>query len=118
VEQKIQMLIQFVVRTIGPILLRGGLGGGGGGGAATTGTASRDDDFDDFDDDDDKTNDPNKGIVSISLPTFAPDNDDDSSNSSPASALSDSAAAASSRINLLESFNDNVSQSSEAPSIR
>lgn len=106
------MLIQFVVRTIGPILLRGGLGGGGAGGGTTTGTSSRDDDFDDFDDDDDKANevdDSNKSKVAISLPTFAPDNPDDSASPSPSAALAASTAAP--RINLLDdSFDDNESQ--------
>ncbi|KAG5683179.1 hypothetical protein PVAND_012475 [Polypedilum vanderplanki] len=74
-EQKLQMLIQFVVRTIGPILLRGGLGGGATG--ATTSRSNIDDDFDDFDDDDNEVDDKKKDDdkVNISLPTFKPDTD-------------------------------------------
>lgn len=83
------MLIPIILRTVGPILLQGGLGGLGGGGAA--GANSFDDDDDDLDDDDDDDDDSksngdagkssvsnkNGSKVSISLPTFAPDTDDD-----------------------------------------
>ncbi|CAO1397431.1 unnamed protein product [Diamesa serratosioi] len=71
VEQKVNMIASFFIRTIGPILLRGGLGGAGG----TTNTQSRtkptdDDDFDDFPSSEETGT---KGSVKISLPTFAPD---------------------------------------------
>lgn len=84
IQQKIQMLLPVVLRTLGPILLRSGIGGLGGGGATTSTT--NDDDFGDDDDSDgDSTSDGNastkKGSngrkVSISLPTFPPDVDDD-----------------------------------------
>ncbi|KXJ77151.1 hypothetical protein RP20_CCG008239 [Aedes albopictus] len=88
-DQKIQMITSYLFRTLGPILLRSGLGGGAGGNAGGRGTT--DDDFDaDFDDDDDTKasadsdkNDSNSSSddggrkVSISLPTFPPSNDDD-----------------------------------------
>lgn len=84
-DQKIQMITSYLFRTIGPILLRSGLGGGAGGNAGGRGTT--DDDFDaDFDDDDDKASDSDKNDsnsseggrkVSIDLPTFPPSSDDD-----------------------------------------
>lgn len=108
------MLIQFAIRTFGPILLRGGLGGGGG--TSTTNTASRkdDDDFDDFDDDDNEVEDKNKSKVSISLPTFAPESPESSSSVIPLSSDEESAPA---RINLFnDSFDDDSSSSStQAP---
>jgi hypothetical protein len=110
VEQKLQAVIQFLVRTIGPVLLRGGLGGGAG--AATPSRAS-DDDFDDFDDDDDDssnkidTDSAKKETVNISLPTFRPD-------SAPASSASTSSEAT--RVNLLESFDDEKTSSTTAAS--
>lgn len=83
-DQKIQMITSYLFRTIGPILLRSGLGGGAGGDNAGS-RGSTDDDFDDdFDDDDDDKNisSDNGRKVSISLPTFPPstdssDSDDD-----------------------------------------
>ncbi|XP_058814053.1 dentin sialophosphoprotein [Topomyia yanbarensis] len=84
-DQKIQMITSYLFRTIGPILLRSGLGGGAGG-ANAGGRGTADDDFDDdFDDDDDtdknvSSDDGRK--VSISLPTFPPSSDDDDEKSS------------------------------------
>lgn len=68
------MLLPFLLRTFGPILLRSGLGGLGGGGGGNSNPS-----FDDDDDDDDENNvsGSNGRKVSISLPTFAPDDDDD-----------------------------------------
>lgn len=87
IEEKVQLILPIILRNVGPLLLRGGLGGlsGGGGGGA----ASNDDD--DFEDDDDSGSDSvssNDGStstregaggrkVSISLPTFPPDTDED-----------------------------------------
>lgn len=110
-EQKVQMITSFFIRTIGPILLRGAVGGTGG----TTNTASRskptdDDDFDDFASSEETGT---KSNVKISLPTFAPDsaedeNDDDDKN---ASSLTKPAintrASEPARINLLDSSFDN-----------
>uniref|UniRef100_A0A182RYU3 Uncharacterized protein n=1 Tax=Anopheles funestus TaxID=62324 RepID=A0A182RYU3_ANOFN len=82
-DQKIQMITSYLFRTIGPILLRSGLGlsGGGAGGTGNNrGTSSDDDDDDfDFDDDDDSADSGKDGKpkVSISLPTFPPSDDDD-----------------------------------------
>lgn len=106
------MLIQFAIRTFGPILLRGGLGGGG---ASTTNTATKkdDDDFDDFDDDDNEVDDKNKSKVSISLPTFAPETAEASSTTSVVPLSDDSAVPA--RLNLFDSFNDDNSSSTQAP---
>ncbi|XP_058064320.1 putative lysozyme-like protein [Anopheles bellator] len=109
-DQKIQMITSYLFRTIGPILLRSGLGlggggAGGGGGDSNRGSSGDDDDDDfDFDDDDDSsssssdTKKPSSGggggssgpKVSISLPTFPPstgldDADDDGSSSKGAS---------------------------------
>ncbi|XP_052873136.1 dentin sialophosphoprotein [Anopheles cruzii] len=106
-DQKIQMITSYLFRTIGPILLRSGLGlggGGAGGGTDSNRGSSSDDDDDDFDFDDDDDNDssdtkkPSSGgggssggpKVSISLPTFPPstgldDDDDDSSSKGPSS---------------------------------
>ncbi|XP_037029657.1 nucleolin isoform X3 [Bradysia coprophila] len=84
VEQKIQMLIPIVLRTVGPIFLRSGLGGLGG--AGTNNSPSFDDDDEDDDDDDKETKDDNSisgangRKVSISLPTFPPDDDEDEDN--------------------------------------
>ncbi|XP_058443007.1 nuclear pore complex protein DDB_G0274915 isoform X3 [Malaya genurostris] len=78
-DQKIQMITSYLFRTLGPIILRSGLGGGGGG-ANTGGRGTADDDFDDdFDDDDTDKNvsSDNSRKVSISLPTFPPSSDDD-----------------------------------------
>lgn len=111
------MLIQFAIRTIGPILLRGGLGGGGGM-TATTDKKSDDDDFDDFDDDDNEVENKDKSKVSIALPTFAPDSAEDpsSSASAVASAVTDDSSVPS-RIDLFDSFDD-ASSSSTQVSVR
>ncbi|KAJ6640285.1 hypothetical protein Bhyg_13035 [Pseudolycoriella hygida] len=83
VEQKIQMLIPIVLRTVGPIFLRSGLGGLGGAGNNKA-PSFDDDDEDDDDNEDDKVSKDENTIsgangrkVSISLPTFPPDDDDD-----------------------------------------
>lgn len=110
------MLIQFLVRTIGPILLRGGLGGGN---TATTQSRNNiDDDFDDFDnDDDDDTKSSevdDKSKVAISLPTFAPEKTDGSSSTATETASTLFAVTPttdSSRINLLDSDFENQSTS-------
>jgi hypothetical protein len=101
------MLIQFVVRTIGPVLLRGGLGGGNT--ASTDTQSSKKDDFDDFDDFDDnnEVEDKNKSAVSISLPTFAPDSVE-SSVSSSSSAVAESSADVS-KPNDLDPFDEQSS---------
>jgi hypothetical protein len=69
------MITAYLFRTIGPIILRSGLGGGLGGGGQTNNKGKDDDDDDDFgsdeDDDDDKEDGDRK--VSISLPTFPPE---------------------------------------------
>lgn len=80
IQQKIQLILPVLLRTIGPILLRSGIGGGGGGGGTSTSTSNDDDDEDDNgtvsgDSKTRKTN--NGGKVSISLPTFPPDDDED-----------------------------------------
>ena len=108
------MLIQFVVRTIGPILLRGGLGGGNT--ASTSNKNNVDDDFDDFDNDDDDNNevdDKSKDKVNISLPTFAPEKADASTTtaSSATSTSQISTVTESARINLLDSDDFNQSTS-------
>lgn len=110
------MIIQFAVRTFGPILLRGGLGGGGA--STTTSTESRtgDDDFDDFDDSSENDVDDSKKKVSVSLPTFAPDTPENKSDS-PVSALSTSVDAPA-RIDLFDSFDDFDSSSTQASSVR
>lgn len=68
----------IILRSVGPALLRGGLGGLSGGGGGTTSSNGHDDD-DDFDDDEGTNvkegSDGSK--VSVSLPTFPPDTDDD-----------------------------------------
>ncbi|XP_055632478.1 uncharacterized protein LOC129772960 isoform X2 [Toxorhynchites rutilus septentrionalis] len=81
-DQKIQMITSYLFRTLGPIILRSGLGGGGGGANAGGRDTTKDDFDDDFDDDDD--DDSKKNIssdsgrkVSISLPTLPPSSDDD-----------------------------------------
>uniref|UniRef100_A0A182KGZ2 Uncharacterized protein n=1 Tax=Anopheles christyi TaxID=43041 RepID=A0A182KGZ2_9DIPT len=78
------MITSYLFRTIGPILLRSGLGlgGGNGGGDSNSNRGSSDDDDDfDFDDDDDDSStdskDSSKPKVSISLPTFPPSDDSD-----------------------------------------
>uniref|UniRef100_A0A182MCY0 Uncharacterized protein n=1 Tax=Anopheles culicifacies TaxID=139723 RepID=A0A182MCY0_9DIPT len=74
------MITSYLFRTIGPILLRSGLGlsGGGAGGTDNNRGSSSDDDDDDFDfDDDDDSGKDSKPKVSISLPTFPPSDDDD-----------------------------------------
>ncbi|XP_052900453.1 uncharacterized protein LOC128306863 [Anopheles moucheti] len=81
-DQKIQMITSYLFRTIGPILLRSGLGLSGGGAGGTDnnrGSSSDDDDDFDFDDDDDSADSGKDGKpkVSISLPTFPPSDDDD-----------------------------------------
>lgn len=84
-DQKIQMITSYLFRTLGPILLRSGLGGGAAGGDSAGSRGSTDDDFDDdFDDDDDDKNisSDNGRKVSISLPTFPPSSDDDEKASS------------------------------------
>ena len=105
------MITSFLIRTIGPILLRNATGGGAGG----TTTKAPEDDFDDFGSDED-TNDnevsnkidinSNGSKVSISLPTFAPDSD--SLNDSSSSQLTDktTTVATPARINLLTTFDD------------
>lgn len=112
VEQKLQMIIQFAIRTFGPILLQGGLGGGGG--TSNTATKKDDDDFDDFDDDDNEVENKNKSKVSISLPTFAPETAEASSSSSVVPLSSDESSAPA-RLNLFDSFDDDNSSSTQAP---
>lgn len=96
-DQKIQMITSYLFRTIGPILLRSGLGGGAGGtGAGKSG--STDDDFDDdFDDDDDDKNISSDSgrKVSISLPTFPPSTDADADSDDADDSASGSTAATS-----------------------
>ena len=98
------MIIQFAVRTFGPILLRGGLGGGG---ASTTNTETQkaDDDFDDFDDSAENEVDDKKNKVSISLPTFAP-----------ATPTIKSELTAPARVDLFDSFEDDTSSSTSTTS--
>lgn len=74
IEQKIQSIVQVLFRTIGPLLLRGGLGGGAGGGGASGATTSSsfDDDFDDSDEDAASNSGTNGRKVAVSLPTFPP----------------------------------------------
>lgn len=79
IEEKIQLILPIILRNVGPLLLRGGLGGLSGGGAATN-PNDDDDDDDDFNDGNSNTSvkegdDGRK--VSISLPTFPPDVDDE-----------------------------------------
>jgi hypothetical protein len=101
------MIIQFFVRTLGPILLRsGGLGGGG----TSTPTDNKDDDFDDFDNDDNEIESSSsssiaseKGRLSINLPTFAPDTED-----VPAS-FSSSTSTTPTKVELFDSFEDESS---------
>lgn len=79
IEEKIQLILPIILRNVGPLLLRGGLGGLSGGGGSTS--------TDDDEDDDDDFNDGNSNTsvkegedgrkVSIVLPTFPPDIDDD-----------------------------------------
>lgn len=112
------MIIQFAVRTFGPILLQGGLGGGGG---ATGGTNSQkaDDDFDDFDDDSSENDvDADKDKVAISLPTYSPEKLDGTSLAA-FSAPSASVDAAPDRIDLFgdDSFDDDTSSSSTQSSL-
>lgn len=111
-EQKVQMITSFFIRTIGPILLRGAVGGAGG----TTNTDSRnkatdDDDFDDFASSEETgTKSTN---VKISLPTFAPDSAEDENEDDDKNALSLPKSATNirssepARINLLDSSFDN-----------
>ncbi|GAB0089316.1 hypothetical protein DMENIID0001_038350 [Sergentomyia squamirostris] len=71
IEQKIQMILPVLIRTVGPILLRGGLGGASGGGTGGASSTS-------FDDDDDTgSNGGSDRKVSVSLPVFEPGSDDD-----------------------------------------
>lgn len=112
------MLIQFAIRTFGPILLRGGLGGGGGMSTTNTGSRNDADDFDDFDDDDNEVDDKDKdkSKVSISLPTFAPDAPDSSSTKSVV-ALGDNdddTFGSPARLDLFDSFDDDNSSSTQA----
>jgi hypothetical protein len=75
-DQKIQMITSVLFRTIGPLILRSGLGGGGGAGGANTNSSFDDDDDDD--DDDKKSNMSRSGSkVRVSLPTFPPDSEED-----------------------------------------
>uniref|UniRef100_A0A8D8AN31 (northern house mosquito) hypothetical protein n=1 Tax=Culex pipiens TaxID=7175 RepID=A0A8D8AN31_CULPI len=100
-DQKIQMITSYLFRTIGPILLRSGLGGGAGGDNAGS-RGSTDDDFDDdFDDDDDDKNisSDNGRKVSISLPTFPPSTDDADSDADDDKATGSTAASATSAEN-------------------
>lgn len=77
IEEKIQIILPIILRNVGPLLLRGGLGGLSGGGTTNNGDAG-DDDFDDDDDDNTSVKEGDDGRkVSISLPTFPPDTDDD-----------------------------------------
>lgn len=69
----------MLFRTIGPLLLRGGLGGGAAGTGSTT-SSSLDDDFSDEDEDDDSNGASNTSgrKVNVALPTFAPFDDESS----------------------------------------
>jgi hypothetical protein len=105
------MIIQFAIRTFGPILLRGGLGGGA---VSTSNTDTRtgDDDFDDFDDSSENEVSDNKDKVSISLPTFAPDTPANKTEAAPLTATVEAPA----RVDLFDSFDDD--KSNESSSVR
>lgn len=114
------MLVQFAVRTFGPILLRGGLGGAGGSTSSTS--SQKNDDFDDFDDDNDNDNeveDNNKAKVNVSLPTYSPPEGDEGASSLSSSVGSTTAddSPAPSRIDLFDTFDD-VSSSSTQTTVR
>lgn len=78
IEEKIQGIVQFLFRTIGPLILRGGLGGGAGSSGGPTTTSSFDDDFEDSDEDTGSSSSSGSGSssngrkVAVSLPTFPP----------------------------------------------
>lgn len=98
------MIIQFFVRTLGPILLRsGGLGGGG---TPTSSSSNSDDDFDDFDDDKNEvdSSSSDKGNVSIKLPTFAPDTEEIATTTKATSSSP-------TKVELFDSFEDDTSPS-------
>lgn len=79
IQQKVQLILPVLLRTIGPILLRSGIGGAGGTGGTSTSSSKDDDDSDDDTSGDSKTRTGSNGRkVSISLPTFPPDEDDES----------------------------------------
>lgn len=73
---KIQAVLPILIRTLGPVLLRGGLGGSSGGsGGATTSTSTDDDDDDDFASEVAQNTGGRK--VSVSLPMFEVGGDDE-----------------------------------------
>ncbi|XP_015593475.1 transcription initiation factor TFIID subunit 4 isoform X2 [Cephus cinctus] len=83
VEQKINMITSEVIRVLGPVILRSALGGGGGGGrsdasgsSGSTVTVSSPFGDDDSDDDGQSSSGDGGSRVSISLPTFPPDEED------------------------------------------
>lgn len=129
IEQKIQMITSFLIRTIGPIILRMGLGGGAA--AGTPKNNDNDDDFD-FDENDDLDNDiptansdnENKvdgtEPISVSLPTFTPElaNKFDDETSSENNANSESSTTtAPARINLLDLSDSSLEASSDSATI-
>lgn len=78
IEEKIQIILPIILRNVGPLLLRGGLGGLSGGGGGGTSNNNDDDDFDDDDDNNTSVKTGDDGSkVSVSLPTFPPDTDED-----------------------------------------
>lgn len=109
------MIIQFAVRTFGPILLRGGLGGGGA--TSNTDTSTSNDDFDDFDDSSENEVDEKKDKdekVSISLPTFAPETPANKTEVTPLAVNVEAPA----RVDLFDSFDDDTSSEASSPSVR
>lgn len=95
IEAKVNSIITEVIRVLGPVVLRSILGGGGGGvggGGNTAGVQSSNEGTsvigmspfgDDDDDEDESTSSASNGSkVSISLPTFPPDEEETSSSTS------------------------------------
>lgn len=73
IEQKIQGIVQFLFRTVGPLILRGGLGGGNGSGTSgATTSSSFDDEFEDSAEDTGTNSGSSGRKVAVSLPTFPP----------------------------------------------
>uniref|UniRef100_A0A336MDK5 CSON013443 protein n=1 Tax=Culicoides sonorensis TaxID=179676 RepID=A0A336MDK5_CULSO len=119
IEQKIQGIVSVLFRTIGPILLRGGLGGAGGAAGGTTTSSSLDDDFSDEEDDDSSNSASSTGgrKVNVALPTFAPfdDSEEDSEDKTVSSSITLSSDSPS-KINLLSS-DDSISSESRPTSV-
>lgn len=101
-----------MIRVLGPVLLQNVLGGGGNRpgvqrsneGTSVTGTSPFGDEDEDEDDSETKSTNSNDSKVSISLPTFPPDDDETAETEAPGSSPSSTITESGDKVNATESI--------------